>query len=149
MNVSVLAGRISNDLEVKQAGTEHKVINFDIACDRPVKGQDGNRPVDFIPVQVWDARADFVSKYFKKGDGIIVKGSIQVKPYTDKEGKKRTSFCIRAENVEFGVGNSKHQNAEDAPAAKAETAATKKAPAATQAAAPAESIDEDDDDLPF
>ena len=136
-NISIM-GRIAHDLELRQTQSGVAACMFTIACERDFKGQNGERETDFIDVQAWRNTAEFVTKYFKKGDLCAVKGRLQARTYEDKNGVKRKAVEIVADSVYFA--GSKQQAA---------------APA-QQGAAGADNggfypINEtiDDDDLPF
>ena len=99
-NKVILIGNITKDLELKQTPTGVSVCSFDIAVNRKL-----NREVtDFISIVTWRQQAEFVSKYFKKGQAIVVCGELQTTSYTDKQGNKRTGFKVKADEVSF-VGN--------------------------------------------
>ena len=76
------------------------VCSFDIAVNRKLNKDE----VDFISIVAWRQQAEFVSKYFKKGQAILVCGQIQTRSYTDKQGNKRTAVEVVADEVSF-VGN--------------------------------------------
>lgn len=98
LNCVTLMGRLTNDpvLKVTPSGTD--VCSFVIAVDKTVKGK---RQADFINIVTWGSQAKFVCDYFKKGSMIAVEGRIQVNPYTDSEGNKRSRFEIVAREVSF------------------------------------------------
>ena len=99
-NKVILIGNITKDLELKQTPTGVSVCSFDIAVNRKL-----NRDVtDFISIVTWRQQAEFVSKYFKKGQAILVCGELQTRSYTDKQGNKRTAVEVVADEVSF-VGN--------------------------------------------
>lgn len=106
-NKAILVGRLTADPELRQTPTGTYVLNFTLAADRRFRGQDGERKADFIPIACWRERAEFVAKYFHKGDPIGIEGSIQVRNYEDKQGNKRTAIEVLADNVFFvgGRGN--------------------------------------------
>jgi single-strand DNA-binding protein len=94
-------GRLTRDPELRHAG-EIPVCSFTIACDRDYKNSDGEKETDFIDIVAWRATAEFVSKHFSKGRMAIVDGRLQMRDWTDKEGNKRRSAEIVADNVYFG-----------------------------------------------
>lgn len=101
LNKSFLAGRIANDLELKQTPSGIMVISFKIAIDR-TPGSDGNKITDFITIVAWRKTAEFVAKYFQKGDPIFVIGSIQVRSWdAPNNGGKRYATEIVADEVKF------------------------------------------------
>ena len=100
MNKVTLIGRFAADPELRQTGSGVAVTSFTIAVDRPyTKGSD--RQTDWLDIVAWRNTAEFVCKYFRKGDAIIVEGTIQTRSWEDKNGQKRKAVEIVAENVEF------------------------------------------------
>lgn len=108
-NKVVLIGRLCANPELKQTPSGVSVTTFRIACNRPYTGQNGERQADFINIVAWRNQAEFVSKYFAKGDPIGVEGSIQTREYTDRDGKKRTAFEVVGDRF-FFVGSRGKQN---------------------------------------
>ena len=102
LNEIVLMGRLTRDPELRRTGNGTAVTSFSLAVDRDFKGQDGERETDFIDIVAWRSTAEFVSKYFTKGRMAVVKGRLQVRDWTDKDGAKRRSTDVLAENVYFG-----------------------------------------------
>ena len=105
-NKAILIGRLTADPELKQTTSGIYLVNFQIAVDRRFKGQDGERKADFITIVCWRQQAEFVAKYFHKGDPIGIDGSIQTRSYEDRQGNKRTAFEVVADNVFFVGGKS-------------------------------------------
>lgn len=103
-NKAILIGRLTADPELKQTGSGTYVVNFQIAVDRRFKSQDGERKADFITIVCWRQQAEFVAKYFHKGDPIGIDGSIQTRNYEDRQGNKRTAVEVVADNVFFVGG---------------------------------------------
>lgn len=101
LNHIVIYGRLTRDPELRYTQSQTPVASFSIACDRDYKPDGGERETDFVDVVAWRHTGEFVSKYFAKGDPIIVSGRLQVRDWTDKEGNKRRSAEIVAENVYF------------------------------------------------
>lgn len=103
MNNVCLMGRLTAEPELKatQSGKMH--TQFTVAVNRKFKNQDGNYDADFITVQAWGNTAEFICKYFKKGQMIALNGRIQVDTY-EKDGQKQWSTKVIAENVEFCGG---------------------------------------------
>ncbi|MEG1875532.1 MAG: single-stranded DNA-binding protein [Angelakisella sp.] len=106
-NKAILVGRLTANPERKSTPDGVTVINFSIATDRPYKGEDGKRKSDFLNVVAWRQQAEFICKYFHKGDPIGIDGSIQSQSYEDKTGVKRTAVEIQADNVFFVGGKAK------------------------------------------
>lgn len=97
MNVAVLMGRLTADPELKHTPNGVAVVSFCVAVNRRTKDQQA----DFIDVVAWRGTAEFVCKYFRKGQMIAVKGSIQTRNYTDRDGNKRSATEVLAKNAEF------------------------------------------------
>lgn len=100
-NVSLM-GRLVADPELRTVGEDIPVASFRIAVDRDRKNREGERGADFINVVAWRGTGKFVSEYFVRGDMIVVKGRIQTRQYTDKDGNNRTAFEVVADDVYFG-----------------------------------------------
>lgn len=107
LNKIVLMGRLTRDPELRRtnSGTavaSFAVASFAIAVDRDFKGQGGEKETDFIDIVAWRNTAEFVSKYFSKGRMAVVEGRLQIRDWTDKEGNKRRSAEVVADNIYFG-----------------------------------------------
>ena len=102
-NKVILIGNLTADPELKQSTSGVSVCSFNIAVNRKYS-KDGKNEVDFITIVTWRQQAEFVSKYFKKGQAILVCGQIQTRSYTDKQENKRTAVEVVADEVSF-VGN--------------------------------------------
>lgn len=100
MNKVELTGRIANDLEVRKTQTNKSVLNFSLAVDRGYKKEDGSKAVDFIKIQVWDQKAEYLMNYAEKGSLIGVVGSIRVDTY-QRDGQTATYYYINGEQVEI------------------------------------------------
>lgn len=105
MNNVSLMGRLTADPELKQTYNGVSVLSFCIAVDRPYS-KDGNQQADFINIVAWRQTAEFVSKYFSKGQMIALEGCIQTRPYEDKNGNNRIAFEVIARRVCFCGGKS-------------------------------------------
>lgn len=104
MNVAILMGRLVADPELKHTPSGAAVTSFTLAVDRAYSKQGKERQSDFLNVVAWRSTAEFISKYFRKGQMMAVQGSIQTRSYTDKDGNKRKAFEILAEKVSFCGG---------------------------------------------
>lgn len=100
MNKAILIGRLTKEPELKATQSGVSVCTFTIAVDRRFK-QDGQPTADFIPIVVWRAQADNCAKYLSKGSQVGIVGSIQNRPYEDKNGNKRLITEITADEVQF------------------------------------------------
>lgn len=103
LNHIVIMGRLVRDPEYRTTGSGISVANFSIAVDRDFGNKDGGeKETDFIDCTAWRKTAEFASKYFTKGRMIVVSGRLQASSYTDKEGNKRRSVIVVADNCYFG-----------------------------------------------
>lgn len=100
MNNVSLIGRLTADPELKTTQNETSVTRFTVAVDRPYSKSE-EKQADFISVTAWGKTAELVCKWFTKGRRIAVNGSIRTGSYTDKDGNKRYTFDVWANNVEF------------------------------------------------
>lgn len=101
LNVVVLTGRLVADPELKHTPSDIAVTTFTIAVTRRFAKAGEERQTDFIDIVAWRNTAEFVCRYFKKGQLIAIEGSIQTRTYQDKEGNKRKVFEVWANNVQF------------------------------------------------
>ena len=103
LNCIVIMGRIVRDPELRRTNSGTAVASFTIAVDRDFGGRDGGeKETDFIDCVAWRQTGEFVSKYFTKGRMAVVSGRLQIRTWTDKDGNKRRSAEVVAENVYFG-----------------------------------------------
>lgn len=102
LNKIILQGRLCKDPELRRTGNGTAVTSFSLAVDRDFKSQSGEKETDFIDIVAWRSTAEFVSKYFTKGRMAVVEGHIQIRDWTDKDGGKRRSAEVVADNVYFG-----------------------------------------------
>ena len=168
LNHIVIMGRLTRDPEIRRTGTGIAVASFSVAVDRDFGGRDGGeRETDFIDCVAWRQTGEFVSKYFTKGSMIVVSGRLQIRGWTDKDGNKRRSAEVVADNVYFGEskrsaegnsaygGNAYGGSSYSAPAAPSYGGNNYSAPAGgygAPASAPASDfamLEDDDAQLPF
>ena len=97
MNCIIIMGRLTSDPELKTTQSQKAVTSFTLAVDRNNAAKD----VDFLPVVAWDKGAEFISKYFHKGERILIRGSLQSRKWTDKDNKTHTSYDVVANTAEF------------------------------------------------
>ena len=102
LNKVILMGRLVRDPELRHTGNGAAVASFSLAVDRDYKSQSGERETDFIDIVAWRSTAEFVSKYFSKGRMAVVEGRLQIRDWTDKDGAKRRTAEVVADNVYFG-----------------------------------------------
>ena len=100
-NKTILMGRLTADPELRQTTNGVAVTSFSVAVDRPFTNKDGEREVDFLNVVAWRQTAEFICRYFTKGQPILVDGSIQTRQYTDKNGVDRKVWEVVADRVSF------------------------------------------------
>ena len=146
LNVCALMGRLTADPELRKTSTDRSVTSFSIAVDRAFVRQGEERQADFINIVCWGQTAEFVCRYFKKGDMIALNGRIQTRRYEDNQGNKRTAFEVIADNVSF-TGSKRDSSAQSDGGYPAETR-----PAAQSAAFSTGNDDFDllgNDDMPF
>ena len=139
LNTATLMGRITKDIELRYTQSSNPVASFSIACERDLKDSVGKRPTDFFSIVAWNSTAEFVERYFSKGDSIIVKGRLQNRDWTDRDGNRRTTTELIADAVYFGQSK------------KSDDAAPTRAPSRESFAAARQEFVEMDDDggLPF
>ena len=101
LNTAVLMGRLTADPELRHTPNNLAVTSFTLAVDRSYVKSGAERQTDFIDVVAWRSTAEFVCRYFHKGQLVAVQGSIQTRSYTDREGIKRKAFEIVADNGPF------------------------------------------------
>ncbi len=146
MNVVCLLGRLTATPELKTTQSGVSVTSFSVAVDRAYQPKGAERQTDFINCVAWRNTAEFVCRYFQKGQRIALQGSLQSRSYTDKNGNNRTVFEVVIDNAFFAEskGNSAPRNdSQPMPAY------TEPAPAFSTAADSAFEEIVGDDDLPF
>ena len=103
LNHIVIMGRLTRDPELRRTGTGIAVASFTVAVDRDFSGRDGGeKETDFIDCVAWRQTGEFVSKYFTKGSMVVVSGRLQIRSWNDKDGNKRRTAEVVADNVYFG-----------------------------------------------
>jgi len=103
LNHITIMGRLTRDPELRYTQSNTPVATFRVAVDRDYTPRDGGeRQTDFIDCVAWRSTGEFVSKYFQKGSMAVVSGRLQMREWTDKEGNRRTTAEVVADNVYFG-----------------------------------------------
>ena len=102
LNKIIIMGRLTRDPELRRTQSGTAVTSFSLAVDRDFKSQSGEKETDFIDIVAWRSTAEFVSKYFTKGRMAVVEGRLQIRDWTDRDGGKRRSAEVVADNVYFG-----------------------------------------------
>ena len=154
LNHIVIMGRLTRDPELRRTGSGVAVASFTLAVDRDFGNREsGERETDFIDCVAWRQTGEFVSKYFQKGSMAVVSGRLQIRSWTDKEGNKRRTAEVVADNVYFGEskrsnegGNSFGGNTYSAPAP---SYGEYSAPAASAPASDFAMLDDNDAQLPL
>jgi single-strand DNA-binding protein len=101
MNHIVLIGRLTRDPELRYTPNGVAVANFDLAVDRPVANQQGERETDFIRIVTWQKQAEVVANYLKKGRLVAIEGRLQIRNYETQDGQKRKAAEVVANRVQF------------------------------------------------
>lgn len=140
LNTITVMGRLTRDPELRRTGSGVAVTSFTVAVESDFKDKDGNKKTIFVDCVAWRSTGEYVSKYFAKGRMAIVKGQLDIREWTDKDGNKRKSAEIVAENVYFG--DSKKEDS-------GSYGGNSYAPGYVQNSGEFEQIDDDDAQLPF
>lgn len=101
LNHIVLMGRLTGDPVLRRTSSGTAVAEFSLAVERDYSGN-GQKETDFIDIVAWRGTAEFVSKYFSKGQMAVVSGRLQIRSWEDRDGKKQRRAEVVAENVYFG-----------------------------------------------
>ena len=143
LNHITIMGRLTREPELRRTGNGIAAVSFTLAVDRDFSSREarenGERETDFIDCVAWRGTAEFVDKYFGRGQMAVVSGRLQIRDWTDKDGNKRHSAEVVADNVYF-CGSKRR---EDAPA--------NDAPAQNMASTPQDFqlLEGEDEGLPF
>ncbi len=164
MNMICLLGRLTADPELRHTQSQVPVTSFTLAVDRTYQPKGQERQADFINIVAWRQTAEFVTRYFHKGQRLALTGTLQSRRYVDKEGNNRTAYEVVADNVFFaesksqngGYQNGGFQNGgyqtgySSAPSFDSQVPQYSEAPTAFATAAPSD-FEEivNEDDLPF
>lgn len=158
LNKVVLMGRLTRDPELKHTQTNTSVTSFTLAVDRGYARPGEEKQTDFIDIVAWRNTAEFVTRYFRKGQLVAVTGRLQVRKWQDNQGNNRTTYEVVADEVFFaeskkdsgaynGNSDNGYQPSSYVSAGPQESARAQAAPA--PAAPSAYDAFSDDDDLPF
>lgn len=102
LNHIVIAGRLTRDPDLRYTQNQVAVCSYSVAVERDYAGQGQQRETDFFDCVAWRQGGEFVSKYFHKGDMIIVEGRMQARDWTDNQGNKRRNWEIQVDHNYFG-----------------------------------------------
>lgn len=111
LNHIVVMGRLTRDPELRKTPVGVSVASFSVAVDRDYAQQNGEKEKDFLDVVAWRNTAEFAAKYFTKGRMAVISGRLQIRTWQDKEGNKRRTAEILAENLYFGDSKKEDSNA--------------------------------------
>lgn len=106
INRIIIMGRLTADPEYKQTPNGTAVATFTVAVDRNYTAKGQEKQTDFIPCVAWRTTADFIRRYFGKGNMIALDGSLQTRKYTDKQGNHRSAFEVVVDQVSFAGSKS-------------------------------------------
>ncbi len=102
LNRIIIMGRLARDPELRHTQTGTPVASFRLAVDRDFRDKNtGERATDWIDVVAWRGTAEFASRFLGKGRLAVVEGRLQMRDWTDKDGNKRTSAEVVADNIYF------------------------------------------------
>jgi single-strand DNA-binding protein len=147
MNQIVLMGRLTRDPELRHTPNGVAVASFTLAVDRGYVPKDGGeRQTDFIDIAAWRNTGEFVAKYFTKGQMAAVVGRLQIRDWNDKDGNKRRSAEVVADNVYFTESKKSRESSVGPVGQRDDYSPSFQAP--VQGSDFAE-LDMDDGDLPF
>lgn len=148
LNRAILMGRITKSPELKTTPNGVSVIQISIAVDRDYTPKGQEKQTDFINVVAWRNTAEFIAKYFEKGQLIALSGSIQTRSYTDNQGNKRSVTEVIADQAYF-AGSKKESGNLASRESGADTVPAYESRLPAEALGDFEEIDTDDSALPF
>jgi single-strand DNA-binding protein len=149
LNVVAIMGRLVADPELRKTPNDVSTTTFTIACDRNYVKPGTERQTDFIDVVAWRSSAEFVCKYFRKGQLIAVNGSLQTRTY-EKDGVKRKVYEIVADNLHFADSKGSSGSSGTAPSMSASRPAIEAEPVSYSSGEAEDfSVIDDSEDLPF
>lgn len=134
-NKVILIGRLTRDIELKKTASDISFANFSLAIDKPYNKEKDHPEAVFVNCNVWRNRADFLAKYFGKGDKVAVEGYLDDNVWTDKDGREHKDKIVVVDDIEFVECKSNKSTENDS--------------AKTESSARPDDEDEDDSDLPF
>ena len=148
LNSSIIMGRLARDPELRATGSGVSVCSFTVAVDRDYS-QNGERDADFIDCVAWRKAGEFVARNFTKGSMIVVSGRLQIRGWTDKEGNKRRTAEIVADDVYFGEARKRQEGTGAGPGGNAYPGAVSIAGQDASRSGEFAPIEDDDPKLPF
>ena len=151
-NKVILIGNMTADPELKQTAGGVSVCSFSIAVNRRfAKADQGQQNVDFINIVTWRQQAEFVSRYFKKGNPILICGQLQTRSWNDNQGQKRYTTEVVADEVSFVASAAQTASQGSSPASTGSSYTPDAYGAPSFNSAPSANFEEipNDGDLPF
>ena len=112
LNSTIITGRLTADPDLRRTLNNVPVLSVTVAVERDIRKDDGSKEVDFIDVVVWNTTAEFVSKWFEKGDMITISGRLQTRNWEDKNGNKHKAVEVIAERAYFSMTKKKKEETE-------------------------------------
>ena len=134
-NKVILIGRLTRDIELKKTASDISFANFSLAIDKPYNKEKDHPEAVFVNCNVWRNRADFLAKYFGKGDKVAVEGYLDDNVWTDKDGREHKDKIVVVDDIEFVERKSNKSTENDS--------------AKTESSTQSDIEEEDDSDLPF
>lgn len=109
MNKVIIQGRLTKDVEMRQKDN-YVIALFTLAVDRKYARQGEERQTDFFNIVAYGKTAEFINKYFSKGQLVLISGRIENRTWEDKDGNKRITTEIICEETYFAEGRRKQEN---------------------------------------
>ena len=110
LNHIEIMGNLVAEPEMRTTAAGVKVASFRIACERDYAAPGAQKETDFVDCVAWREKAEFLCGYFSKGKPIVVSGRLQIRKWEDREGNKRSSAEIVAENLYFAGGDKRRSD---------------------------------------
>ena len=114
-NKVILIGRLTKDIELKKTQSDVSCVSFSLAIDKPYKKDREHPEATFINCTAWRAQAEFLAKYFAKGDKVAIEGYLDDNKWEDKDGNKRSEKVVVVNEIEF-VEKKANKQTSDSPA---------------------------------
>lgn len=149
LNQITLMGRLTKDPELRNTAQGTAVASFSLACERDYAPNGGSKETDFIDIVAWRSTAEFVSKYFSKGQLVAVTGRLQIRDWTDSDSVRHRIAEVVASNVYFAEAKREREKKNDAPERYSAPRSNEPYYAAPVTSSDFAELDDDDGDLPF
>ena len=149
LNKIIIHGRLTRDPGLRYTQSQTPVASFTVAVDRDYTDQSGSRETDFIDCVAWRSGAEFLSKYFHKGQLILVEGRLTSRKWEDRDGNKRTSWEIVADHTYFGESKRNDDSGQNYSKEPSTYQAPQPAPQDSYQQQTFQELPDDDGDLPF